>query len=200
MADNGEIGTCLEGVQEVDLRDKFAAALFSKLEECETEKDLKKKIIEILDDNNIDFEANTSFIEYKSKLTQYVTCAVNEIAPDPAEPDKTIQLSQIVTGIVSFLCNPPKFEFKKLKFELKLSLFLKALLNAIIDSLIQLLANLISGLISLSFELCENNKLIDFDLQANINNLLDFSALERIFGKYDIVTQGNQALIQNLDN
>ena len=43
-----------------------------------------------------------------------------------------------------------------------------------------------SSLISLSFELCENNKLLDFYLQANINNLLDFSALERIFGKYDM--------------
>ena len=200
MAVDGETGTCLEGVQEIDLRDRFASALFSKFEECETEKDLKKKIIEILDDNNIDFEVNTEFTQYKSKIAQYVNCAIEEITAEGLEQDRTIQLSQIVTGIVSFLCNPPKFEFPKLKFELKLSFFLKALLSSIIDSLIQLLANLISSLISLSFELCENNKLLDFDLQANINNLLDFSALERIFGKYDIITQGNQAIIQNLDN
>jgi hypothetical protein len=200
MAENSQTNTCLEGVQEVDLRDKFASALFSKFEECETEKDLKNKIIEILDDNNIDFEANASFTQYKSKLAQYVNCALTETAVNPQQPDRTIQLSQLVTGIVSFLCNPPKFEFPKLKFELKLSMFLKSLINAIIDSLIQLLANLISSIISLSFDLCENNKLIDFDLRANINELLDFSAIEAIFGNYDIITQGNQALIQRLDS
>ena len=136
MAVDGETGTCLEGVQEIDLRDRFASALFSKFEECETEKDLKKKIIEILDDNNIDFEVNTEFTQYKSKIAQYVNCAIEEITAEGLEQDRTIQLSQIVTGIVSFLCNPPKFEFPKLKFELKLSFFLKALLSSIIDSLI----------------------------------------------------------------
>jgi len=202
MAD-GEKGTCIEieGV-EVDLRDKFAQALFSKFEKCESESDLKDEIIKIIGDNNIDLDKiDVRDVQIKRKLADTANCAIKEVYERDLEGGtKTYQLSQLVTGAVSFICNPPRFTFPRMTFNLQLKIFLDLLIQTLIDLLIALLVGIIMKLLSLSLEICENGKLLGFDAQLNINDIFNFDGLENIFQNYEITIAGNSAEIAALDD
>ncbi|MFM1840076.1 MAG: hypothetical protein RIR47_125 [Bacteroidota bacterium] len=201
MAD-GEKGTCIEieGV-ESDLRDKFTQALFAKFEKCETEADLKDTIIKIIGDNNIDLDKiDVRDVQLKRKLAEAAECVINEVYGEEEQGTKTYQLSQIVTGIVSFICKPPRFNFPRMTFNLQLKIFLDMLIQMLIDLLIGLLVAIIMKLLSLAFELCENGKLLSFDAQFNINDLFNFDGLTNIFQNYEITVAGNEAQIKELDN
>ncbi len=202
MAD-GEKGTCIdiEGI-EPDLRDKFTQALFAKFEKCESEESLKNTIKEIIGDSDIDLDKiDVRDVQLKRKLATAAECVIKDVYTQDNEGNvQTYQLSQLVTGIVSFICRPPRFKFPKMTFKLQLKIFLDMLIQMLIDLLIGLLVSIILKLLSLSFELCENGKLLSFDAQFNINDLFDFDSLASLFENYEITVTGNEAQIKSLDD
>ena len=201
MAD-GEKGTCIEieGV-EPDLRDKFAQALFSKFEKCESESELKNEIIKIIGEKEIDLDKiDLRDVQIKRKLADTANCAIKDVYErEISGGTNTYQLSQLITGAVSFICNPPRFTFPRMTFNLQLKIFLDMLIQMLIDLLIGLLVGIILKLLSLSLEICENGKLLGFDLQFNINDIFNFDGLSNIFQNYEISITGNSAQIAELD-
>ncbi len=198
MADqeSGTKGTCLDNLQIVDIRDKYQELLFSKFEACRTEKELKESILSIIGDQKIDLDKiDVRDIQTKKALVTAVSCTTQEVFGGKELGNQTYQLPQIISGVVSFLCNPPTFRLPRITFSLQLSAFLKALLQMLIDFLIQLLSMLLLKLLSLAFELCENDKLLNFDLKFNINDLFNIEALNAIFLRYNITTNGNYSEI-----
>lgn len=197
---DGTKGTCLDNLQIVDIRDKYQELLFSKFESCKTEKELKESILSIIGDQEIDLDKlDVRDVQTKKRLVSAVACATEEVFGGQELQNVTYQLPQIISGVVSFLCNPPTFKLPRITFSLQLAAFLKALLQMLIDFLIQLLSMLLLKLLTLAFELCENDKLLNFDLQFNINDLFNINLLNSIFLKYDIKTTGNYSEIPTED-
>jgi hypothetical protein len=197
---DGTKGTCLDDLQIVDIRDKYHELLFSKFESCQTEKELKESILSIIGDQKIDLDKiDVRDVQTKKALVSAAACATQEVFGGSELKNTTYQLPQIISGVVSFLCNPPTFKLPRITFSLQLSAFLKALLQMLIDFLIQLLSMLLLKLLTLAFELCENDKLLNFDLQFNINDLFNINVLNAIFLKYNIKTTGNYTEIPTDD-
>ncbi len=171
--------SCLEEVPNNKfVQEKVLNSVFNILESCSSEQELEERLNKALAEDVDNGLIDLSNREIGS-LSEKVGPAISALALCRLEENinENVSASDIVKGIVDFLCNLPKFDFSlyKINFSFDIRAIIEAIKDALLSVLVQLLIEILSELLTVAIDLCE----LDFEFGTNdfINSLLEGSVV-----------------------
>jgi len=201
--------TCFPEVQYNELiQTKIINSIFDKISECSNEKEVKDKINDLLTEKSklglISLESLRDSDDFKDKINLLLECSLTEVNNTIGEE---VDVSYIVKGITSFVCNPPTFQFPDININFNFSLkdVFNKILFELIDILVQTIMQILQKILDVVTNLCEGgieNLIQGYESISNILNQgfadsfnLKIDAiqkeLEKIFNTFGFQADGN---------
>lgn len=169
--------SCLEDVPNNKfVQEKIVNSVFNLLESCTSQQELETRLNDAL---AADIEGGLVDLSDKQigSLSDRVGPAISALTLCKLEQniDENVTASDIVNGIIDFLCNLPTFDFSLLKisFSFDIRAIIEAIKDALISVLLQLIMEILSELLTIALDLCELD--LEFGTNDFIKSLLEGS-------------------------